>query len=221
MNALLLIILLGAFVGHLALTVTIINVLYGQAWPRWLLRCARALHDVWLVFGTPWLVWMCYQSGWSGDVKLLIQKIGEQIQPSDDTHSPGPRRPRNPLLVGRRILLVDNDERVRQAAHTLLGRYGCVIETASEGQEAITMARLSQYDVFIADIRLPDMGGYEIFSGLREVQSSAAKPPRFGPSTLRIRSEVVSQKKTCSSSRFTPVTLRSHCTPWNSCRRRN
>jgi PAS domain S-box-containing protein len=108
------------------------------------------------------------------DVKQLIQNVGEQIQPANHVHSPVPRRPRNPLLVGRRILLVDNDEAMRQAAHALLGRYGCVVETASEGQEALTMARLSQYDVFIADIRLPDMGGYEIFTALRELQPSAA-----------------------------------------------
>jgi CheY-like chemotaxis protein len=109
------------------------------------------------------------------DIKEVIQKVGEQIQPAaTPAHAPAPRRPRNPLLVGRRILLVDNDESVRQAAHTLLGRYGCVVETASEGQEALTMARLSTYDVFITDIRLPDMGGYEIFRALREIHPAAA-----------------------------------------------
>ncbi len=109
------------------------------------------------------------------DIKEVIQKVGEQIQPAaTHTHAPAQRRPRNPLLVGRRILLIDHDEPVRQAAHTLLGRYGCVVETASEGQEALTMARLSTYDVFIADIRLPDMGGYEIFRALREIHPAAA-----------------------------------------------
>ena len=54
-----------------------------------------------------------------------------------------------------------------------MGRYGCVVETASEGQEAVTIARLSTYDVYLADIRLPDMGGYVIFKALREIQPSA------------------------------------------------
>jgi CheY-like chemotaxis protein len=109
------------------------------------------------------------------DIKQVIQNVGEQIQPaSTPAHTALPRRARNPLLIGRRILLVDNDESVRQAAHTLLGRYGCVVETASEGQEALTMARLSSYEVFIADIRLPDLGGYEIFRAFRDIQPSAA-----------------------------------------------
>lgn len=110
------------------------------------------------------------------DIKQVIQNVGEQIQPaaSSPHHVQVPRRPRNPLLAGRRILLVDNDESVRQAAHTLLGRYGCIVETASEGQEALTIARLSTYDVFLADIRLPDMNGAEIFKAFREIQPNAA-----------------------------------------------
>jgi CheY-like chemotaxis protein len=109
------------------------------------------------------------------DIKQVIQKVGDQIQPSATAaHPQPPRRPRHPLLDGRRILLVDNDESVRQAAHTLLGRFGCSVETASEGQEALTMARLGTYDVYISDIRLPDMDGYEIFSALRETHPAAA-----------------------------------------------
>ena len=53
-----------------------------------------------------------------------------------------------------RVLVVDNDERVRRSAHSLLGRWGCVVETARDGAEALTMARLSSYDAMLADIRL-------------------------------------------------------------------
>ena len=107
------------------------------------------------------------------DIKQVIQNIGEKLDSTDMANVCGQRRPYNPLLVGRRILVVDNDEEVRRAAHDLLGRYGCTVETAADGHEGVTMARISQYDVFIADIRLPDMGGYEIFSALREHQPSA------------------------------------------------
>ena len=53
----------------------------------------------------------------------------------------------------------------RIAAHDLLDRYGCVVETAHDGAEAIFMVRAltdAAYDVIIADIRLPDMNGYEL-----------------------------------------------------------
>jgi len=35
-----------------------------------------------------------------------------------------------PLLRDRRVLVVDADENVRSAAHGLLERYGCIVETA-------------------------------------------------------------------------------------------
>jgi CheY-like chemotaxis protein len=72
-----------------------------------------------------------------------------------------------------RILVADNDERVRRSAHNILGRWGCVVETARDGQEALTMARLSTYDAILVDIRLPDLCGYDAFRRLREAQSQA------------------------------------------------
>ena len=61
------------------------------------------------------------------------------------------------------MLVADNDERVRRSAHGLLGRFGCVVETARDGKEALTMARLGIYDAILADIRLPDLTGYEAY----------------------------------------------------------
>ena len=58
------------------------------------------------------------------------------------------------------------------AGHNLLDRYGCVIETAHDGAEAIFMVRASTdalYDVVISDIRLPDINGYELMLKLQDV----------------------------------------------------
>jgi CheY-like chemotaxis protein len=104
-------------------------------------------------------------------IKQSIQKVGEDLaaaQPAAGT--PEVTRPR---LKGLRVLVADNDERVRRSAHGILGRWGCVVETARDGQEALTMARLSSYDAVLADIRLPDLTGYEVFHRLREVQPQA------------------------------------------------
>ena len=64
-------------------------------------------------------------------------------------------------------------ERVRRSAHAILGRFGCVVETARDGQEALTMARLSTYDAILVDIRLPDVSGYEMFQRLSKAQPQA------------------------------------------------
>src|SRR5262249_34175551 len=104
-------------------------------------------------------------------IKQSIQKVGEDL-----TAAKAPTRTgevARPRLKGLRLLVADNDDRVRRSAHTILGRLGCVVETARDGQEALTMARLSTYDVILVDIRLPDLSGYEIYRRLRQAQPQA------------------------------------------------
>jgi CheY-like chemotaxis protein/GAF domain-containing protein len=104
-------------------------------------------------------------------IKQSIQKIGEDIVSSPS--SAGMKEPAPPELKGLRVLVADNDDRVRRSAHGLLGRWGCIVETARDGQEALTMARLGAYDAILADIRLPDISGYEVYRRLREAQPKA------------------------------------------------
>ncbi len=104
-------------------------------------------------------------------IKQSIQKVGEDIAPLRP--AAGMTEPPPPVLKGLRVLVADNDDRVRRSAHGLLGRWGCVVETARDGQEALTMARLSTYDAILADIRLPDISGYEVYRRLREAQPQA------------------------------------------------
>jgi CheY-like chemotaxis protein len=104
-------------------------------------------------------------------IKQCIQKVGENLAPGK-TACPPADAP-HARLKGMRVLVADSDERVRRSAHGLLGRFGCVVETARDGQEALTMARLCTYDALLADIRLPDLSGYEVYRRLREAQPQA------------------------------------------------
>ncbi len=104
-------------------------------------------------------------------IKQCIQKVGEDLAPA--TPATATVKEAHPLLKGLRVLVADSDERVRRSAHGILGRWGCVVETARDAQEALTMARLSTYDAICADIRLPDMSGYDIFKKLRDAQPQA------------------------------------------------
>lgn len=104
------------------------------------------------------------------DIKQVIQKIGQKMAPTEALPATMQVEER-PALRGRRILVVDADENVRAAAHNLLERYGCVVETARDGTEALYLVRASsdsEYDVMIADVRLPDMSGYEFMVSLQK-----------------------------------------------------
>ncbi|MEX2559703.1 MAG: GAF domain-containing protein, partial [Pirellulales bacterium] len=72
------------------------------------------------------------------DIKQVIQKVGQQMAPSQ-AHPQALHYSERPLLRGLQVLVADADESVRSAAHALLERYGCVVETAHDGGEAIFM----------------------------------------------------------------------------------
>ncbi len=108
------------------------------------------------------------------DIKQVIQKVGQRMAPL-------PAQPQTlqdelrPALTACHVLVVDADESVRSAAHALLERYGCIVETAHDGKEAIFMVRNlgsgQRYDAIIADIRLPDMSGYDLLVELQEMMT--------------------------------------------------
>jgi len=109
-------------------------------------------------------------------IKSAIQEIGREMAPADAVPA-AIQTDGCPALKNRRVLVIDADEQVRTSAHELLERYGCVVETAHEGKEAILMVRTSgsePYDAIIADIRLPDIGGYDLLIKLKEMQE---EPP--------------------------------------------
>jgi two-component system, sensor histidine kinase SagS len=106
------------------------------------------------------------------DIKNVIQRVGEQMTPAEAVPASAQVEDR-PKLRGKRVLVVDADESVRGAAHSLLERYGCIVETAHDGEDAVIMVRSSlrddAYDVVIADIRLPDMSGHQLMLRLKEL----------------------------------------------------
>ncbi len=108
----------------------------------------------------------------SRDIKRTIQQIGEKMTPLEAV--PADEKSQQHIgLRGKRILVVDEDDQVREDAHRLLEKYGCVVETAHEGDEAVLMVRRSggnhAYDAIISDIRLPDYSGYQLMLRLEKV----------------------------------------------------
>lgn len=100
------------------------------------------------------------------EIRGLIRQVGTAIAPPEPGRDDRPP----PKFQGARILVADADESVRRAAHQILGREGATVETAHTGHEALALARLAPYSAALADIRLPDLDGYEVFRRLREVR---------------------------------------------------
>jgi len=104
------------------------------------------------------------------EIRQKIQRAGAELAPARVAVGLAPAAPRVGLC-GKRILVADNDDQVRQKAHELLAPQGCEVETAHNGAEALLMVRLFAYDAVLADIRLPDMSGFECFRQIRELRT--------------------------------------------------
>jgi CheY-like chemotaxis protein/PAS domain-containing protein len=112
------------------------------------------------------------------DIKQVIQKVGQTMTPAK-AHPVSVQVEERPVLRDRRVLFVDADNSIRSAAHALLDRYRCEVETAHDGGEALCMVRRAPtpYDVIVADIRLPDMNGYELMVKMQDLyQREEGKP---------------------------------------------
>ena len=73
-------------------------------------------------------------------------------------------RARVEALTRRRVLIVDDNVRVRQELRTLLPLAGDVeiVGEAANGREAIRLARALRPEVVLIDLEMPVLDGYEV-----------------------------------------------------------
>ncbi len=71
-------------------------------------------------------------------------------------------------LAGLRVLIVDDEEAVRRPIVRYLARRGAQVAEASDGVEALDRLRAHAPDVIVADLRMPRMGGVELYAQLEE-----------------------------------------------------
>jgi len=73
--------------------------------------------------------------------------------------------------MGNRVLLVDDDEKLRKLVKEYLEGYGFLVETLSEGSSVIKTIRNDSPDIVILDIMLPDKNGLDVLKEIRAEQS--------------------------------------------------
>lgn len=74
-----------------------------------------------------------------------------------------------------RILVVDDDESVRQTFAAILEEKGYIVDTAENGKEAIEKSHKSFYNVALIDIRLLDMEGTKLLTAMKETTPKMVK----------------------------------------------
>jgi len=70
-------------------------------------------------------------------------------------------------IEGRRVLVVDDDERIRALVERTLREAGFETRTASDGRDALAIAWERQVDLIVLDIGLPTVGGLDVLHRVR------------------------------------------------------
>jgi len=74
-----------------------------------------------------------------------------------------------------RILVVDDDEGIRKVVAEALRSEGYVVDTASNGKEAVDKSYSNFYNLALVDIRLPDMEGTKLLTSMKQTTPEMIK----------------------------------------------
>ena len=80
----------------------------------------------------------------------------------------------DPVLDGKRVLVADDEEVIRETVSNVLRKAGCVVETAPDGVQATAMLEQRPYDLLVSDIKMPMKNGYELFASARNLYPNIA-----------------------------------------------
>lgn len=72
------------------------------------------------------------------------------------------------------ILVVDDDEDIRELIVEALGKIGATVHQAGDGVEAMGVFEKEKLDVIVTDIRMPNCDGIEL---MRRLRTSGKKVP--------------------------------------------
>jgi two-component system response regulator PilR (NtrC family) len=69
------------------------------------------------------------------------------------------------------ILVIDDEEVMRDVLHTLLTQAGYAVTLAADGGEGLALARKETFDAVIVDVMLPEIGGLEVLEELKKTDA--------------------------------------------------
>src|SRR5262245_2304215 len=78
--------------------------------------------------------------------------------------------PRGDGMAAAQLLLVEDDNAMRQMLESLFRQEGYVVSEAASASAALELARETDFDVVLSDIKMPGKSGLELVGALRELR---------------------------------------------------
>ena len=74
----------------------------------------------------------------------------------------------DPVLAGKRVLIADDEDIIRETVHDVLVGYGCEVSSATDGVAAVDLITQKSFDLVLSDIKMPHKDGYEVFAAAKD-----------------------------------------------------
>lgn len=84
-----------------------------------------------------------------------------------------------PSGAGARVMVVDDDDAIRDMVAAMLEAVGLVVTTASSGEEALQLFREETFELVVLDWNMPRMTGLDLCRALRQRPATAVLPVLF------------------------------------------
>ncbi len=84
-----------------------------------------------------------------------------------------------PSGAGARVMVVDDDDAIRDMVAAMLEAVGLVVTTAASGEEALQLFREETFELVVLDWNMPRMTGLDLCRALRQRPATAVLPVLF------------------------------------------
>lgn len=128
-------------------------------------------------------IWVEPTSGGGATFVIELPVINEQAAPQKEVDKPD----KEAVRPGK-ILLVDDEEGIRQALTRILRQAGHIVETADNGKTALAILKHDHFDCIVSDIKMPQMDGPTLH------REAKLLDPRLGGSFIFISGDTINSK---------------------------
>lgn len=77
--------------------------------------------------------------------------------------------------MSKKILVIDDEELIIKSLKKLLEKNGFTVFVAKSGQDALVMTEEEDFDLIVADIRMPQLDGIETIKKIRQLLKERKK----------------------------------------------
>jgi CheY-like chemotaxis protein len=107
------------------------------------------------------------------ETSLVLRTLADA---PDDKSTGGPVQSQDTALVGKKILIVDDDVRNVFALTSVLELHGMHVLFAESGRDGMEMLERHPVDLVLMDIMMPEMDGYETIQAMRRTSQFERLP---------------------------------------------